>query len=250
MAEIARIFRDNKERYGYRRVWAVLRREGWAANHKKVKRLMSAMGLFSPVRTKGYHSYKGNAGKAAPNVIDRNFGASMPGQKWTTDVSQFECVWGKAYLSPIMDMFNGEIVAYGLSRRPNFAQTMEMLRKAFAACPDVRGLVFRSDQGWQYQQTTYQEILRSKGIIQSMSRKGDCYDNSLMENFFSLMKKEMFYGHEWEAKACQDLKEGGRFLHPVVQPRPDKEKAELDEPGRIQGGVLPARRVMILKTVQ
>jgi len=144
----------------------------------------------------------------------------------------------------------GEIVAYGLSRRPNFAQTMEMLRKAFAACPDVRGLVFHSDQGWQYQQTTYQEILRSKGIIQSMSRKGDCYDNSPMENFFSLMKKEMLYGHEREAKACQDLKEGGRFLYPVVQPRPDKEKAELDEPGRIQGGVLPARRVMILKTLQ
>ena len=105
----------------------------------------------------------------------------------------------KVYLSPILDMYNGEIISYNISLRPTFHQTMDMLDKAFAKIPDNTGLILHSDQGWQYQMKRYQLRLKEKGIIQSMSRKGNCLDNSVMENFFGLLKTEMYYKHSFNS---------------------------------------------------
>lgn len=213
------IFEENKQRYGYRRITLQLANMGFKVNHKKVKRIMKEEGLFGGQPKAKYKSYKGAIGKVANNhllnkIVDvqncktyyeRNFNTSGPNQKWTTDVTEFHIAAGKLYLSPIMDLYNREIVSFNISKTPNFNQTLDMLNKAFKKNHNLIGLIFHSDQGWQYQMTAYQKKLRDKGIIQSMSRKGNCLDNSLMENFFGIMKNEMFYGHEYEFKTLQDL---------------------------------------------
>ena len=137
----------------------------------------------------------------------RDFSTTACNQKWTTDVSEFHIAAGKLYLSPILDMHNREIVAFNISRNPNFNQTTDMLRKAFDKYKHLEGLIFHSDQGWQYQMEFYHQELEKRGIKQSMSRKGNCLDNSPMENFFGVMKNEMFYGHEYEFKSLEELEE-------------------------------------------
>ena len=180
---------------------------------------MRVMNLKEKQSRGHYNSYKGKFNKKCTNyLLDvvtnnetlqttciRNFETTGFNQKRTTDVSEFHIAAGKLYLSPIMDMHNGEIISFNISRSPNFAQTMDMLNKAFAKFDDLTGLIFHSDQGWQYQMERYQTTLKEKGIIQSMSRKGNCLDNSLMENFFGIMKNEMFYGHEYEFKDLDEL---------------------------------------------
>jgi len=154
---------------------------------------MKLLNLKCQVRMKKYRSYRGQVGKVAPNLIQRDFHATAPNQKWTTDITEFALFGTKLYLSPIMDMYNSEIVSYNISEHPHLGQVMDMLDKAFAKIPDGTNLIFHSDQGWQYQHKTYQNRLKEKGIQQSMSRKGNCLDNSVMENFFGLLKSELFY---------------------------------------------------------
>ena len=196
---IKQIFTENKGRYGYRRITLELNNRGYHVNHKTVLKLMKHCGLKCEIRRRKYRSYKGEVGKIAPNIISRNFKADKPNQKWTTDVTEFAVRNQKVYLSPILDMFNGEIISYNISLHPTFDQTMDMLDKAFVKIPDNTGLILHSDQGWQYQMKRYQYRLKEKGIIQSMSRKGNCLDNSIMENFFGLLKTEMFYKHEFDS---------------------------------------------------
>ena len=155
---------------------------------------MKELGIKCMVRIKKYRSYKGEVGKIAPNIIQRDFSATAPNQKWTTDITEFSLFGTKIYLSPILDMYNGEIISYNISERPVLGQVMDMLDQAFEKIPDNTGLIFHSDQGWQYQHKQYQMRLREKGIRQSMSRKGNCLDNSVMENFFGLLKQEIYYG--------------------------------------------------------
>jgi putative transposase len=162
-------------------------------NHKLVMKLMKEEHLTSRVRMKKYRSYKGNLGKIAPNLINRDFQASEPNQKWTTDITEFHLFGRKLYLSPVLDMYNSEIISYEISEHPVLEQVTNMLQKAFAKIPDNTQLIFHSDQGWQYQNEKYQKMLCSKGIRQSMSRKGNCLDNSVMENFFGLLKSELLY---------------------------------------------------------
>ena len=162
-------------------------------NHKTVQKLMKTLGLKSMVRMKKYKSYKGRVGKIAPNILNRNFKATKPYSKWVTDVTEFSLFGKKFYLSPILDLFNGEIISYSLSERPTASQIADMLTKAFDKIPDDTGLILHSDQGWQYQMKNYQHRLKKKGIIQSMSRKGNCLDNAVMENFFGLLKSELLY---------------------------------------------------------
>ena len=195
-AEIQTIFTQNKGRYGVRRVHAELLNRGFAVNHKRVQRIMHKMNLLGKCPKEKYHSYKGDVGCVAANVIDRDFGTTAPMEKWTTDVSQFSFPWGKCYISPILDMNTNEIVAYDLSQSPNLEQVSRMLHSAFERFPHLDGLVLHSDQGWQYQHPMYREELKKHGIIQSMSRKGNCYDNCIMETFFGRLKNEMFYGCE------------------------------------------------------
>ena len=176
-----------------------MRNRGYVINHKTVSRLMKDLGLKCQVRIKRYRSYKGEIGKVAPNLIDRNFHADAPNQKWTTDITEFSLFGKKLYLSPILDMYNGEIISYNISEHPHLGQVMDMLDKAFEKIPDNTGLVFHSDQGWQYQHKMYQYRLKEKGIRQSMSRKGNCLDNAVMENFFGLLKSELLYLREFES---------------------------------------------------
>ena len=196
MLEIKEIFEQNKSRYGVRRVHRELLNRGWKINHKRVQRLMHRMGLFGKRPKEKYHSYKGEVGKVADNVINRDFSTTAPLQKWTTDVSQFSFAWGKCYISPILDMNTNEIVSYDLSLSPNIKQIQHMLNRAFDKFPSVSGVIFHSDQGWQYQHAYFRNSLKEHGMIQSMSRKGNCYDNSIMETFFGRLKNEMYYGHE------------------------------------------------------
>ena len=210
MKEIADIFSQHKERYGVRRVHAELVNRGKVVNHKRVQRLMNTMGLKGKRPKPKYHSYKGVVGKVADNIINRDFSTTAPLEKWTSDVSQFSLPWGKCYLSPVLDMNNNEVVSYDLSQTPNLDQVSRMLEKAFIKFPDVTGLIFHSDQGWQYQHEYFRNTLKEHGVIQSMSRKGNCYDNCIMETFFGRLKNEMFYGHEKEYTSFKEFSDAVR----------------------------------------
>ena len=196
---IRSVYEEHHGRYGYRRVTAQLRNEGLGVNHKTVQKLMGQMSLKAKRKRQHYRSYKGEFGKVAPNVIDRDFKASAPNRKWATDVTQVKIKDRWVYLSPILDMFNGEIVSYTISDSPSLQMVMAMLDKAFKK-RDIHGnLIFHSDQGWHYQHKMYQKALESRNITQSMSRKGNCLDNAMMENFFGLMKNELLYLQDWNS---------------------------------------------------
>lgn len=219
-ALILEIFYDHKCTYGSLRVTAELRSRGYLINHKKVYRLMHEMGLKSPVRRAKYKSYKGCIGKICGNLLldkhvdtikhktlyKRNFKTSGLNQKWVTDVTEFHIASGKVYLSAIMELYNREIIGYDVSYTPNLNQVLNMLKMAIGKFDNLDNLIIHSDQGWQYQQKAYQDLLKSKNIRQSMSRKGNCLDNSMMENFFGILKTEMFYGHEHEFTSLEMLK--------------------------------------------
>ena len=197
--EITTIFHENKGRYGYRRITTVLRSRGFLVNHKTVQRLMKELGLICRIRMKKYRSYKGNVGKIAPNLLNRDFYADKPNQKWVTDVTEFSLFGEKLYLSPILDLHSSDLVSYTISDRPVLSTVMTMLDKAFAKIPDGTDLILHSDQGWQYQHKQYQRMLREKGIRQSMSRKGNCLDNAVIENFFGILKSELLYLQEFHS---------------------------------------------------
>lgn len=196
--EISSIYEENKKRYGVRRVHKELINRGYKVNHKRVQRIMHQLGLLGKRPKEKYHSYKGEVGKVADNIINRDFSTNKPLEKWTTDVSQFNLPFGKCYISPVLDMNNNEVISYNLSQSPNMEQVRDMLHKAFERFPSVEGLIMHSDQGWQYQHAAYRTELQKHGVIQSMSRKGNCYDNCIMETFFGRLKNEMFYGFEKE----------------------------------------------------
>ena len=146
-----------------------------------------------------YHSYKGTVGELAENLLNRNFEAETPFEKLTTDVTQFNVCGEKVYFSPVMDLYNREILSYSISRSPNLEQIREMLAGLFEKLPSDARPLFHSDQGWQYQHSEYQRLLKEHNITQSMSRKGNCMDNGAMENFFGRLKVEMFYGETFQS---------------------------------------------------
>jgi putative transposase len=190
---ISTVFDQHKGRYGYRRIQAELRKEGHTINHKTVSRLMNELGVKCMIRRKKYRSYRGTQGKIAPDLLKRDFSAEQPNQKWVTDVTEFAVAGQKLYLSPILDLYNSEIICYELHTRPNSELVGKMLKTAFKNHPKIKGLILHSDQGWHYQMKSYQRELNEKGVRQSMSRKGNCLDNAVMENFFGILKSELFY---------------------------------------------------------
>ena len=198
-AEIAAIYHEHKGRYGYRRVTDELHNRGIMLNHKTVQRLMKGLGLICRVRMKKYRSYKGEKGTTADNVLDREFQVEKPNQKWVTDVTEFRLFGKKLYLSPILDLCSGDIVTYTISDSPNLLMVTTMLEQAFEKIPDKTNLLLHSDQGWHYRHKQYVQMLKDKGIRQSMSRKGNCYDNAVMENFFGHLKSEPLYLQEFES---------------------------------------------------
>ena len=207
--KIATIFHKHKGRYGYRRVTLELRKDFHGINHKTVKRLMDELGLKCEVRKVRYRSYKGDVGKTVSNVINRDFTADRPLQKVATDVTQINIGGSKIYLSPVLDMFNGEILSYVISESPNLKMVMDMLNQLYDEVGSTEGMLMHSDQGWHYQHAAYQRSLKNHHIIQSMSRKGNCLDNSVMENFFGIMKSELLYAKKYTSmdSFITDLKE-------------------------------------------
>jgi putative transposase len=197
--QITSIYTENKGRYGYRRITSELHNRGYVINHKTVQRLMKQLGIVCRVRMKKYKSYKGEVGKIAPNLLEQNFKAMVPNQKWVTDVTEFSLFGQKLYLSPILDLCSSDIVSYAISDRPALSMTISMLEKAFYQIEDGTNLILHSDQGWQYQHKLYQRILKAKGVRQSMSRKGNCLDNAVIENFFGLLKSELLYLQEFDS---------------------------------------------------
>ena len=190
---ISEIFHQNKGRYGYRRITLELRNRCVILNHKTVSKLMKNLSLICKVRKKKYRSYKGVIGRIAPNILERDFEAVKPNQKWATDVTEFSLFGIKSYLSPIIDLYNGEIISYNITYRPTLDLVIDMVDIAFEKIPDNTNLILHSDQGWHYQHSNYRNRLKNKGIRQSMSRKGNCLDNAVIENFFGLLKSELLY---------------------------------------------------------
>ena len=202
-ALIRQIFHEHKGRYGYRRILLALRAFDIWLNHKTVLRLMAELKLKSIVRPKRYQSYKGDIGKGAPHVLQRNFNAQKPNEKWVTDVTEFNIKGQKVYLSPIIDLFNREVVTYRVAKSARLPLVTEMLEEAIEGLRESECPVFHSDQGWQYRNPLTQKMLADKGLTQSMSRKGNCLDNAVAESFFAILKTEMY--HQQEFKNADDL---------------------------------------------
>lgn len=196
---IQAIFDEHNGNYGYRRIRLALKNQGLLVNHKKIQRIMRKLGLKGDKfirKSRRFSSYKGTIGTVAKNRIHRRFKTPIPYQKLTTDITEFKCAGGgKLYLSPIMDMYNGEILTFGISMHPTLDFVMGPLEEALRVVKEARyRTTIHSDQGWHYQHRKWVHTLKEHKVFQSMSRKGNCLDNSPMENFFGLLKQEMYYG--------------------------------------------------------
>lgn len=198
---IQSIQETHKGRYGYRRMTAALSNGGQSVNSKTVRRLMDELGLKCTVRPKKYRSYRGLMGEASPNVLARQFEADQPNQKWVTDVTEFKVAGEKLYLSPVLDLYNGEIVAYQTATRPRYTLVGDMLEKALKRLPEGAKPMLHSDQGWHYRYPDYRERLEKAGLEQSMSRKGNCHDNATMESFFGTLKSEFYHRERFDSVA-------------------------------------------------
>lgn len=196
--KIENIYHEHKGRYGYRRIAKELKKHDIYHDPKTINRLMNEMGLKCEVRMKKYRSYKGNVGIAAPNILQRDFQANKMNQKWVTDITEFHLFGEKRYLSPVLDLCNGEIIAYSVMKRPVYQLVDDMLKQAVMSLRPEDQVILHSDQGWHYQMKKYQKTLKQYGITQSMSRKGNCLDNAVIESFFGLLKSELLYLQEFE----------------------------------------------------
>lgn len=178
---------------GYRRVTAVLRGQGQGINHKTVQRLMGVLSLRCHLRRRRYRPFTGLESSVAPNLLNRNFCAAEPNARWVTDITEFKVDQQKLFLSPLMDLFNREVIAFEISTRPTFQMVQRMLDKGVGGLYANEKPLIHSDQGWHYQVPAYQRTLREHGLTQSMSRRGNCLDNAAMESFFAVLKSEMYY---------------------------------------------------------
>ncbi len=198
-AMICTLFEQHQGRYGYRRITLGIRQMGLQVNHKTIQRLMRQLQLKSRVRIKKYCAYKGSLGRIAPNLLHRQFSAQRLNQKWVTDITEFNVAGQKLYLSPVMDLYNAEIIAYESATSPAFQIVSSMLKKAYTRLGNSDKPIMHSDQGWHYQIPAYRALLAQKDITQSMSRKGNCLDNAAMESFFGTLKSEFFYLNKFQS---------------------------------------------------
>ena len=176
-----------------------MRNEGYVINGKTVRRLMAEAGIKCQVRMKKYRSYKGEVGKIAPNLLERDFKVDEPYKKLVTDVTEFHLFGAKIYLSPVLDLYNGELIFYTVYRHPVMEMVTDMIMGTVAIIGDKTNAILHSDQGFHYQHKDYQKLLKDNHIIQSMSRKGNCLDNAVIENFFGLLKSELLYLQEFDS---------------------------------------------------
>ncbi len=215
--KIVHIYNENKGIYGYRRITIALNQDSEVIenytkiNHKRVKRLMNILGLKSRIRIKKYKSYKGEVGKIAPNIVNRDFTTTNVDQKYVSDITEFKVAGVKIYLSPLIDLHTKEVLGYSYGKSPNVGLVIEMLDKSLNR-DTYNNLILHTDQGFQYQNMRFINYLKSRGITQSMSRKGNCYDNAVAENFFSHLKAEFYKIEKFKTveEFCQKLEE---YIH-------------------------------------
>jgi putative transposase len=210
--EIQQIFDQHKGRYGYRRVAAELAARLRYLNPKTVLGLMRELGLQSIQRRKKYQSFKGEVGQAAPNHMNREFSADAPQMKLVTDVTEFKVGNEKLYLSPLIDLYNGEVISFEMNRRPVFDLVTSMLKEALKKLSKDAKPMLHSDQGWHYRMSAYRQMLGERHILQSMSRKANCHDNAAMESFFAILKSEFFNVQKFDS--IEQLMQGIRdYIH-------------------------------------
>jgi putative transposase len=198
-AAIGDAFAAAHGRYGHRRIHTVLTRQGWQVAKKTVLKLMRVLGLICKVRRRrSYNSFKGEVGTIADNVLNRDFTATAPNQKWVTDVTEFRIADRKVYLSPVIDLFDRSVVAHCWSLSPNLELTNTSLTLAIATLQPGQRPVVHSDQGFQYQHRSWRALLKDVKACQSMSRKANCYDNAVAENFFGHLKAELFHHNRFD----------------------------------------------------
>jgi transposase InsO family protein len=210
--EIQAVYDLHKGRYGYRRVAEAVQQAGHSVAVNTVQSLMGKLGLKSLVRPKKYKSFKGEIGAAAPNILARDFNAAAPNKKWVTDVTEFKLPDGKVFLSTVMDLCTSEIIAHEIHRRPSLGLVTRMLNKALAKLGADEKPILHSNQGWQYRMARYRDLLRGKGVVPSMSRKGNCHDNAPMESFFGVLKSEFFHLEKFDS--AEQLRNGlEEYIH-------------------------------------
>ena len=194
-AKVRAVYGEHKGRYGYRRITAALRNSlGVSVNHKCVQRLMQEMELRALIRARKRSRHVPEISDVhVPNVLKRDFSAKTPNEKWATDITEFNVNGQKLYLSACIDLYNGEIIAHRMARRPVFDLVSGTLDVALARAKHVAGLTVHSDQGWHYKMQPYRAMLAHRGVTQSMSRRGNCFDNAVIESFFGTLKTEYFH---------------------------------------------------------
>lgn len=189
---ITEVFEASRHRFGHRRVWAQLRSQGWIVAKKTVLKLMRELGLRCQIRRKRFRSFTGEVGKTFPNLLRREFTTSAPNQKWVTDVTEFHLGEDKIYLSAVMDLFDRQIIGASIGRSPNLELTNTSLQQALARLGPGEHPIVHSDQGFQYQHRSWSQILHHAAAARSMSRRGNCLDNAVIESFFGHLKDELF----------------------------------------------------------
>jgi len=204
--KIGRLFQENGGRYGYRRIHALLRREGEKLSEKIVRRIMteSALVVFGRKKRK-YSSYQGEKTPGAEKLVSRDFHADAPNRKWLTDITEFPLPAGKVYLSPIIDCFDGMIVSWSMGTSPEAELVNSMLDMATATLGERERPIVHSDRGAHYRWPGWIERMEAAGLSRSMSKKGCSPDNAACEGFFGRLKNEMFYNRKWQGVSIDEF---------------------------------------------
>lgn len=207
-SHIKEVFKETKKCYGYRRIYAQLVREGYRVSEKVIRRIMREEALIiNNRRRRGYNSYKGEISPEVSNVIDRNFHADKPNQKWLTDITEFSIPAGKVYLSPLVDCFDGLLPSWTISTRPDSVLVNTMLDNAIARLNANEHPIVHSDRGSHYRWPGFIERMEKAGLTRSMSKKGCSPDNSACEGLFGRVKNEMFYNRNWSGVSIEKFKD-------------------------------------------
>lgn len=198
--KLKKIYLESNKTKGYRWITHDLRAADFKINHKTVLKLMHELGIKSVVRRKKYSSYRPEyIGQTEENILKRDFSTTGLNEKWSTDVTEFKVCGQKVFLSGIMDLYNKELIAYSIYKSPKLDMVMDMVKQAYEKRPSADNVIIHSDQGWHYKHGRYKSFLKSHNAIQSMSRKGNCLDNAIIENFWSTLKSEWFYQNNFSS---------------------------------------------------
>lgn len=204
--KIKETFSKSRSTYGHRRVKKELKKQGISSSNNRIRRLMKELNLV-PIQTRKYKATTNSKHSlpVAPNLLNKDFKADAPCRKWVGDISYLSTEEGWLYLATIIDLFSRKVVGWVLGDRMTKQLVIDAMNQALQHERPSKGLIFHSDRGSQYASYDYQDLLRSYGIRQSMSAKGDCYDNACAESFFATLKKECIYRKRFKTRSQAKL---------------------------------------------